>query len=62
MPLNKIGQVHFIVALFKKLTIILLFYYSTTLKLTALSPNTQYIAYIEAISTKTNMVSMLFDI
>ena len=31
--------------------------FSTTLKLNSLNPNTQYIAYIEAISTKTNKTS-----
>ena len=32
--------------------------WSTTVKLFSLEPNTQYIAYIEAVSTKTNQVRL----
>ena len=35
--------------------------WSTTVKLFSLEPNTQYIAYIEAVSTKTNQVRQLRD-
>ena len=35
--------------------------YSTTLNLKGLTPNTQYIAYIQTISTKTNKVSFLLS-
>ena len=34
--------------------------WSTTLKLFSLEPNTQYVAYLEALSTKTNMVNSTF--